>query len=70
MLSKIRVSSNRPHAECILKILTLNSTMNIVFRDVEDKIQLLISTPKTENSQTNQGLDSDFFIANHSDLEI
>lgn len=65
----IRVSTKRPDAESILKILTSNSATYITFQDSWGQIQFLISTSRIDSRQKKQSLALFFVIATQSDPE-
>lgn len=65
----IRVSTKRPDAESILKILTSNSATYITFQDSWGQIQFLISTSRIDSRQKKQSLALFFVIVTQSDPE-
>ena len=62
----IRVSTKRPDAESILKILTSNSASSITLQGCWGQIQFLISTSRIESRQKKQSLALFFVIATQS----
>ena len=59
---KTRGNTKRPDTKSIYKELSRNTATITIWRDVEEKFQLLMLKFKIENKRTKQGLDSSFII--------
>ena len=59
---KTRGNTKRPDTKSIYKELSRNTAIITIWRDVEEKFQLLMLKFKIENKRTKQDLDSSFII--------